>query len=318
MKRFLKRLSVVFSLLIFYPSFVILNPYVAKALEPCFSDISDQNWLSIRPDLYNSGNSTLIPRLISDPKEVSESIKVAPKDFVVVEGFEFKALNGDWQALQGRSNALPTQLPGDSYRAYKSYEGKNCSKRTIYLPTIVVAEIPSIGMSQYIDKASANYQEAEKNKNILGDSLPFALNAEVQLGENEFERAWTSNEALRFLIQRRVGKGGSAIKMLFDTSCARTVSKSDYYGKIVREGTYPVPGSNPKFLKIGKCSAKVYDAGIVNPSNLLYLGTVSFDVTDPLNTLKQMKPKNAINCIKGKITKKISSKKCPAGYKRID
>jgi hypothetical protein len=317
MKKFLAHLLIVPSFVISSFAFVILNPNMANALEPCFSSVPDTNWRSIYPDLYNAGNERIFSRnLILEPKEVSESVRTTPKDFVVVEGVEFKVLNGDWQALPGKGNASLSLLPGDSYRAYKSYEGKGCSKRTVYLPTIVVIEIPTISMNQFIEQASANYQEAEKYKNILGDSLPFALNAEVQLGENEFERAWTSNEALRFLIQRRVGKGGSAIKMLFDTSCARTILKSDYYGKFMREGTYPVPASNPKFLKVGNCSAKVYDAGIVNSNNLMYLGTINFNVTDPLNTLKQIKPKNTISCIKAKITKKITGSKCPAGYKK--
>ena len=90
----------------------------------------------------------------------------------------------------------------------------------------------------------------------------------------------------------------------------------------MREGVYPVNGAVPKFLKIGKCSAKIYDAVVpeeVDYTNLMYLGTVTFNVSDPLNTLKQSKANNSIVCVKDKTTKKFSgaNSKCPKGFKKV-
>jgi len=315
MKKFLAHLFIVPSLVISSFVFVILNPNMANALEPCFSNIADQNWVQLESSLFDLGAQGLNSRYVrfQEPKEASESIKSAPKDFVIVQGFEVKILNGDWQVLL-RNGPYVVLLPGDAFRAFITYEGRSCSKRTIYSTTVEIKEVPSVGMSQYIQKISSNFQEEDKYKKIFGESLPFNLSAEVQLGENEFERAVVSNEALKVLVSRRA-------RMLFDTSCARTVSKGDFFSKFMREGGYPVNGLPPKFLRVGKCSAKVYDAAVVemaNYSNLTYLGTVNFNVTDPLNTLKQIKPKNTIDCVKGKVTKKITAPKCPAGYKRLN
>jgi hypothetical protein len=106
--------------------------------------------------------------------------------------------------------------------------------------------------------------------------------------------------------------------MLFDSTCARTVSEGDYYSKFVREGAYPLSGLAPKFITVGKCGAKVFDRSTVNQNNLMYLGTVTFNVSDPLNTLKLSKAKNSIVCVQDKSKKIISVKnpKCPSGYKK--
>jgi hypothetical protein len=314
MKKFFFQFSLLSSLVTSSLAFGFLNPNVTNALEPCFSNIPDQNWVLLGSEPFGRDPRGLNSRdvRISEPIEASDSIRNSPKDFVKVKGLEIKILNGDWQVLPGNGPYV-VLLPGDAYRAYITYEGRSCSKRTIYLTAVEIKEVPSVDMSQYIQKISSNFQQEDKYKKIFGESLPFNLSADVQLGENEFERARVSNEALN-LVSRRA-------RMLFDTSCARTVSNGGSFSKLMREGVYPVNGALPKFLKIGKCSAKIYDAAVakeVDYNNLMYLGTVTFNVTDPLNTLKQSKANNSIVCVKGKSKKILSGNnaKCPTGYKK--
>ena len=314
MKKFSTQISLLFILVASSLAFGVIIPNVTNALEPCFSNIPDQNWVQLDSLLFNRAEGLNSRYLrISEPKAASESINNTPKDFVKVQGLEIKILNGDWQVLPSNGPYV-VLLPGDSYRAYITYEGRSCSKRTIYLTAVEIKEVPSVDMSQYILEISSNFQQEEKYKKFFGESLPFNLSANLQLGENEFERAWVSNEALKVLVSKRA-------RMLFDTSCARTVSKGDFFSKFMREGGYPLNGVLPKFLKIGKCSAKIYDAVVaenVDYSNLMYLGTVTFNVSDPLNTLKQSKANNSIVCVKGKSKKILSGNnaKCPTGYKK--
>jgi hypothetical protein len=316
MKKFFSQFSLLFSLVTSSLVFGLLNPNVTNALEPCFSNNPDQNWVLLESEPFYRDPRGLNSRYvrISEPKEALESIRNSPRDFVKVKGLEIKILNGDWQVLPANGPYI-VLLPGDAYRAYISYEGRSCSKRTIHLTAVEIKEVPSVDMSQYIQKISSNFQQEDKYKKIFGESLPLNLSADVQLGENEFERARVSNEALNVLASK-------GARMLFDTSCARTISNGGSFSKFMREGVYPVNGAVPKFLKIGKCSAKIYDAVVaeeVNYTNLMYLGTVTFNVSDPLNTLKQSKANNSIVCVKGKTTKKFSgaNSKCPKGFKKV-
>ncbi len=199
MKKFLLLCSLVTSSL----AFSLLNPNVTNALEPCFSNIPDQNWVLLEwESLYRDprGLNSRYVR-ISEPKEALDSIRNSPKDFVKVKGLEIKILNGEWQVLPANGPYI-VLLPGDAYRAYITYEGRSCSKRTIQLTAVEINEVPSVDMSQYIQSISSNFQQEDKYKKIFGESLPLNLSADVELGENEFERARVSNEALKVLASK--------------------------------------------------------------------------------------------------------------------
>ncbi|CAB4911405.1 unannotated protein [freshwater metagenome] len=297
----------------------IFNSIPAHALNPCFSEFSDSEWTQPADWGKTIGfSSQFYGTSIRQPEQVEKIIRENSKDYVLRRGAETSLNGAEWKPITvnfGSSSLLPL-FPGDEFRTFISYEGRNCTKRIVFSNSIAVEEATPVEVKTYVSSISVNFQQEQELFAIMGSSFPIIVNSNVVLGENEFERAALSTPLLQQLSRR--------IFLLFDTKCVTTVS-GDAFVNFVRPGAHPVAGRAPDFLKPGNCEAKLFDGywqvSVGNrslpviSSQPLFLGKVIFKVTDPNHLTKKSL---SIICKKGKETKNVTGKnpKCPKGFKQ--
>lgn len=308
------RVSVVFILLA-----SVFNSIPAHALNPCFSEVNDSEWKQPSDwGKFIGFSSSFYRTSIIQPLQVEREIEDNSRDYVIRRGAETRLNGSVWKPITvnfGFGRVLPL-FPGDEFRTFISYEGRNCSKRIVFSSPITVVEAPTVEIETYVKGVSRNFQEEQALLAIVELSFPIAVNFNVILGENEFERATLATPLLQQL--------GRRIFLLFDTNCAKTVS-GDVFVNFVRSGAHPVSGRAPDFFKPGTCEAKIFDgywqvsvgnsSSAVISSQPLFLGKAIFNVTDPKQSTKNT---SSIICVRGNEAKKVIGKnpKCPKGFKK--
>jgi hypothetical protein len=300
-------------------TFCFISAPQANATNPCFSEFSDSEWK--QPTDWGKiigFSSRFYGNSITQPEQVEKIIRENSKDYVLRRGAETRLNGAEWKPITvnfGSTGMLPL-FPGDEFRTFISYEGRNCTKRMVFSNSIAVKEATPVNVETYVSSISKNFQQEQELLTIMGSSFPLTINSNVVLGENEFERASSSTPLFQQLKRR--------IFLIFDTNCVKTVS-GDAFVNFVRSGAHPVQGRAPDFLKAGKCEAKIFDgywqvsvaSGLFSDisSQPLYLGKVIFNVVDP--NLPRNKS-STITCVRGKETTKIIGKnpQCPKGFKK--
>jgi hypothetical protein len=297
----------------------IFNSNPAHALNACFSEVNDSEWK--QPSDWGEFigfSSSFYRTSIRQPLQIEKEIQDNSKDFVIRRGAETKLNGAAWKPITvnfGSGRVLPL-FPGDEFRTFISYEGRNCSKRIIFSSPIRVVEAPAVEIDAYVKGISRNFQEEQALLSIMELSFPIIAKFNVILGENEFERATLATPLLQQL--------GRRIFLLFDTNCVKTVS-GDVFVNFVRAGAHPVSGRAPDFFKPGICEAKIFDgywqvsvgnssSDVISPQPL-FLGNAIFNVTDPKQSTKNA---SSIVCVRGDEAKKVIGKnpKCPKGFKK--
>jgi hypothetical protein len=300
-------------------TFCFISVPQATATNPCFSEFSDSEWK--QPTDWGKiigFSSRFYGTSIMQPEQVEKTIRENSKDYVLRRGAETRLNGAEWKPVTvnfGSSGILPL-FPGDEFRTFISYEGRNCTKRIVFSNSIAVKEATPVNVETYVSSISKNFQQEQELLTIMGSSFPLTINSNVVLGENEFERASSSTPLFQQLKLR--------IFLLFDTNCAKTVS-GDVFVNFVRSGAHPVSGRAPDFFKPGTCEAKIFDgywqvsvgnsSSAVISSQPLFLGKAIFNVTDPKQSTKNT---SSIICVRGNEAKKVIGKnpKCPKGFKK--